>query len=50
MFIIIITVFFANVKLEAVASFSHVRVFLFILVAFCDEKNNLLYSNVIFSA
>ena len=40
MFITINTVFFANVNLEALASlcaiFSHVQVFLFILVAFCD--------------
>ena len=42
MYIIINTVFFANVNVEAVASlcdkYSHVHMFLFILVSFCDEK------------
>ena len=49
MFIIINMVFvFANVNASICAIlFSHACV-LFILVAFCDEKNNLLYLNVIF--
>ena len=51
MFIIINTVFF-YVNLEAFASLCDIlfscACVLFILVAFCDEKNILLYLNIIF--
>ena len=48
MFIIIITVFFFKCQLKAqwqtsVPFFTLVDLFLFILVAFYDEKKNLLY-------
>ena len=46
--------FFENVNLEALASLCDIvfscTCVLFILVAFCNEKNILLYLNIIFSA
>ena len=50
MFIIINTAFFLQMSIwrlwqASVPFYSHVHVFLFILVAFCDGKNNLLYLN-----
>ena len=53
MFLIINTVFFFKYQLKAqwqtsVLFYTHVHLFLFLLVAFYDEKKNLLYLNVFF--
>ena len=55
MFIIINTVFvFVNINLEAVTSLCAIiyacALFLVLLVALCDVKENLLHLNAIFSA